>query len=219
MICVSLAEESLGGCLSALKEIEFAEIRLDSMCLSLDDVGTLFSSHGQLIATCRPGRFSNDDRKALLLAAIRAGAAYVDVEVESEPPYRKEVIARAKSRGCKVIVSFHDHEKTPGRHELEAILSQCFHFGADIAKIACMALSERDSARVLGLLDRQEKVVVVAMGERGRITRVVAPLLGSPFTFASLHTGRETADGQIDRSTLEELIRTLQTERAEGVCL
>jgi 3-dehydroquinate dehydratase I len=219
MICVSLAEEGLDGCLSALKEIEFAEIRLDRTGLSIDDVRALFSSHGRLIATCRPGRFSIDDRKALLLAAIHAGAAYVDVEVESEPSYREEVIAKAKSRGCEVIISFHDHEKTPARHELEAILSQCFSFGADIAKIACTALSERDDARLLGLLDRREKVVVVAMGERGRIARIVATILGSPFTFASLRPGKETADGQIDKATLEELIRTLQTGRRKGVCL
>jgi|WetSurMetagenome_2_1015567.scaffolds.fasta_scaffold59834_2 3-dehydroquinate dehydratase-1 len=219
MICVSLAEESLNGCLSALKEIEFAEIRLDRMGPTLQDVWTLFSSHGQLIATCRPGRFTDDDRKVLLLAAIRAGAAYVDVEIESEPSYREEIIVDAKSRGCKVIVSFHDYEKTPGRAELEAILSQCFLAGADIAKIACTALSQRDSARLLGLLDREEKVVVVAMGERGRITRIVAPLFGSPFAFASLRPGKETAEGQIDRATLEGLIQTLQRARAEGACL
>jgi 3-dehydroquinate dehydratase I len=219
MICVSLAEESLVGCLTALQEVDFAEIRLDRMHLSADDVGTLFSSHRQLIATCRPGRFPERDRKALLLAAIDAGAAYVDVEVESEDAYREEIIAKAKSQGCGVIVSFHDFERTPDRRKLLAILSRCFHAGADIAKIACTARWDEDNARLLGLLDRKEKVVVVAMGERGRTTRIVAPLLGSPFTFASLRPGKETAEGQIDKEGLEELIGMLRGERPTGVCL
>jgi len=217
MVCVSLAENDLSSCLKALAEISFAEIRLDRMDLTVDEVRTLFSSHKRLIATCRPGYFPDDRRKDLLLAAIDAGAAYVDIEVDGEPLIRSEMLAKAKSRGCKVIVSFHDFERTPGRHELEAILSQCFRSGADIAKIACRALSERDCARLLGLLDRQEQVVVIAMGEEGRITRIVAPLLGSPFTFASLGPGKETADGQIDRDTLEGLIAGLRGKGPGGV--
>jgi len=31
-------------------------------------------------------------------------------------------------------------------------------------------------------------------------------LLGSPFTYASLSEGKETADGQIDAETLRELL-------------
>jgi 3-dehydroquinate dehydratase I len=219
MICVSLAEESLEACLSALQDVDFAEIRLDRMHLSPDNVSTLFSSHRRLIATCRPGQFAERDQKLLLLAAIDAGAAYVDVEVESERAYREEIIGKAKSHGCSVIVSFHDFEQTPDRRKLEAMLSRCFRAGADIAKIACTARSDRDNARLLGLLDGEKKVVVVAMGERGRITRIVAPLLGSPFTFASLRPGKETAEGQIDKEGLEELIRKLRGERPKGVCL
>ena len=219
MVCVSLAEEDLEDCLSVLEDVDFAEIRLDRMRLSLDDVGTLFASHKQLIATCRSGPFSDRDRKALLLTAIEAGAAYVDVEVESDPSYREEIVAKANSLGCKVIVSFHDHERTPGAQELQEILAQCFLAGADVAKIACVAHSDRDNARLLGLLDREEKIVVVAMGKKGRLTRIVAPLLGSLFTFASLHAGKETAEGQIDKTVLEALIGMLRGERPKGVCL
>ena len=106
-------------------------------------------------------------------------------------------------------MSFHDYAKTPARHELEGIVDACFEAGADIVKIACMAHSETDNARLLGLLDDSRKVVVIGMGRKGRITRIVAPLLGSPFTFASLSKGKETAAGQIDRKALEGLLRNL----------
>ena len=212
MICVSLAEPGLAECLAALEGLDLAEIRLDRMDgLSLGDVGTLFSRHRSLIATCRPGGLSDDARKTLLLGAIAAGAAYVDVEVESKEGYRDEIIAKAKEHGCRVIVSFHDHEKTPDRQALSAIVEESFRKGADIVKIACAIQSERDNARLLGLLDDSRKIVVIGMGEKGRITRVVAPLLGSPFTFASLAGGRETAEGQIDKAGLESLMDTLHT--------
>ncbi len=216
MVCVSLAEESLEGCLSALESEKFAEIRLDRTRLSPDDVKMLFSRGGRLIATCRPGGIPDLVRGELLSAAIDSGASYVDVEVDAEQSYRESIVARARSRGCKVIVSFHDYEKTPVRQELEAILSQCFRMGADIAKIACTARSRRDNARLLGLLDRRERVVVVAMGEKGGLTRIVAPLLGSPFTFASLRPGKETAEGQIDKTALEDLIKAIRTRKPTG---
>jgi len=213
MICVSLAEAGLAECLAALEGLALAEIRLDRMeDLSLDDVALLFSSHRKLIATCRPGGLPDDARKERLLAAVAAGAAYVDVEMESEEPYREEIIAKARESGCEVIISFHDHEKTPDRKTLSAMVEDSFLKGADIVKIACFVRSERDSARLLGLLDDARKIVVIGMGEKGRITRVVAPFLGSPFTFASLAEGRQTAEGQIDKATLEGLMETLRQQ-------
>jgi 3-dehydroquinate dehydratase I len=209
MICVSVAEESLAGCLAAVKDITFGEIRVDRTALTAADVGVLFSSHPNLIATCRPGTLPDDLRKTLLLVAIDAGAAFVDVEVDAPDGYREEIEARAGSRGCAVIVSFHDHEGTPDRQALDRVVSECFRKGADIAKIACMAHTGADNARLLGLLDDKRKIVVIGMGEKGKITRLVAPLLGSPFTFASVASGKETADGQIDHKMLQRALSDL----------
>jgi 3-dehydroquinate dehydratase I len=209
MICVSLAEPSVAACLAALKGLDFAEIRMDMMKLMLEEIPRLFPGNRVLIATCRPGGRSDEERKRLLMRAIASGATFVDVEIESETAYREEIVAEARSCGCRVIVSHHDYERTPERPVLEACVSACFEAGADIAKIACMVRSDRENARLLALLDTDREIVVVGMGERGRVTRILAPLLGSPFTYASLSQGKETADGQIDRETLQELLRTV----------
>jgi 3-dehydroquinate dehydratase-1 len=145
----------------------------------------------------------------MLMAAIRSGATYVDIEAESEAAYRDEIVQEARTRGCKVIISFHDYEKTPEKQDLEAIVSSCFEAGADIAKVACTVHSDRDCARLLGLLDSPRQVVAIGMGEKGRVTRITAPLLGSPFTFASLSKGKETAQGQIDKETLKHMWEVL----------
>ncbi len=212
MICVSLAEESMARCLEALKRLDCAEIRIDKMRLTPDDIHILFSLPGTLIATCRPGPYPDNERKDFLLKAIESGAAFVDVEIESEPSYREEIVASARSRGCGVIVSYHNHAKTPTRPELEATVEACFKAGADIAKIACLVRSDSDNARLLGLLDDTRKIAAIGMGDKGRLTRIAAPLLGSPFTFASLAKGRETAEGQIDKKTLAGILRSLRRE-------
>jgi len=186
---------------------KFAEIRIDRLEKPDETMmKTIFSAHPKLIATCRPDGINDEMRKELLLTAINAGAAFVDVEVESADAYKKEIVGMAKEKKCTIIVSSHDHKKTPSEGELKQIVEWCFASGADIAKIACMVNSPREGARLLGLLDDGRQIVVVGMGELGRITRIAALLLGSPFTFASLGEGKQTAPGQLEKEELAGIL-------------
>jgi 3-dehydroquinate dehydratase-1 len=209
MICISIAEPTPQKCLAVLEGIRFAEVRLDRMRTDEEGVRRIFSSHSRLIATYRPGRISDAKRLALLRAAVAAGAAYVDIEVEARTVYKRALVREAGSAGCRVIVSHHDLERTPPRRELEAVIDRCFASGADIAKIACRVRSGRDNARLLGLLDDGRALVVVGLGKMGTLTRIVAPLLGGCFSFASRADGRETAEGQVPHDVLARLIRTV----------
>ena len=209
MICVSVAEPTVELCLEALKGLDFAEVRIDGMNVTIEDMGRIFSKPLTLIATFMPERPTailikhlHDTRKRFLLAAIEAGAEYVDIEIQSNSAFRKEIMEKAKRKACKVIISFHDFHKTPEEPELNEIAALCFSEGADIAKIACRVNSERDNLRLLGLLnnyDFQGRTVVIGMGNKGRITRVTAPLLGSPFTFTSILKGKETAEDRLKK--------------------
>jgi len=207
MICVSLAESTPEKYLAALEGITFAEIRIDRMRTGEEGVGRIFSSHPRLIATCRPGRFTDARRLALLRAAVSAGAAYVDIEVEAGASYKRALVREARSAGCGVIVSYHDLERTPPRTELQGVVDRCFASGADIAKIACRVRSRKDNARLLGLLDDDRALVVVGLGKKGTMTRIMGPLAGGRFSFASRSRGRETAGGQIPHKALARLIR------------
>ncbi|MBS3067078.1 type I 3-dehydroquinate dehydratase [Candidatus Micrarchaeota archaeon] len=211
-VCVSIGDCSVEECIKSLQDLELAEIRLDKINakLSTDDVKNIFSQKLKLIATCRATKTLNDtERKNLLLSAIDAGAAYVDIEVEASDAYKNEILNKAKSKGCKIIISYHNYESTPKKGELEQIVNWCLEAG-DIAKIACKVQSQHDNARLLSLLDTDKKIIVIGMGEKGKITRIVAPLLGSPFTYASLKEGKETAEGQISVDRLKELMRLLK---------
>lgn len=209
MICVSIAEPKVKDCLLALDGVEFAEIRMDRIEDISTEIHTIFSSHPRLIATYRPGKTDRNQRCSDLIKAIEAGAAFVDIELEADDSYKSRIIKKAREKNCNVIISYHNSDKTPERTELEHITNWCFDSGADIAKIACRVVSLKDNARLLGLLNDARPVVVVGMGRKGRITRIAAPLLGSPFTYASLAAGKETAEGQIDRKTLEGIYKRI----------
>ncbi len=210
MICVSLAEPTASACLRALEGLKLAEIRLDRMRVGVRGVQRIFSSPVRLIATCRPGRMPESKRRRLLLTAIDAGAAFVDIELDSAVATHQAIIPRAREANCRVVVSYHNFELTPSRPRLEEVVTRAFATGADIVKIACLARGPRENARLLGLLDSPRPLIVVGMGPRGRITRIAAPLLGSVLTYATGDGGLETAPGQMTASSLERLIEALR---------
>ncbi len=210
MICVSIAEQTLEDCLTAIKGLEMAEVRIDKTALSLVDITRLFGEPVKLVATCRPGRRTDEERLAALLAAVEAGAAYVDIEVDAAEPLRQAVLAAARKKGCKVIVSYHNFTETPLRHYLLQIIEDCFDRGADIAKVICRVQNSQDCVRILSLYESRKNLVALGMGPLGVITRIAAPFLGAPLTYASLGAGKETAEGQPDLQTLQAVMKFLQ---------
>jgi len=210
MICVSLAELNFAACREALESVECAEIRLDKTRFSQEEIAALFAQKPVLIATCRPGPFTLDQCREKLATAIKAGTGYVDIEVDAEETFREYLTDLARKNDCGIILSYHNFKETPSLEFLQQILEDCFSRGADIAKIACQVRSLNDSARLLSLYDTDRKIIALGMGEEGRITRIVAPLLGAPFTYAALGPGRETAEGQLDKDKLENLLKLMK---------
>ncbi|MDQ1349924.1 MAG: 3-dehydroquinate dehydratase [Acidobacteriota bacterium] len=217
MICISIAGISFERCREALADAEMAEIRLDRLDFSLPQVREIFSIHPRMIATCRPGNISEAERTELLLAAVEAGAAYVDIEIDAGNGFRETMTAACHKKECKLIISYHNYENTPSLEELKALVDRCFSIGADVAKIACQVTCEADAARILSLYDFddqanvEKKIVAIGMGEKGKITRPAALLLGAPFTYAALSTGRETAPGQLTKQTLEDILDLIKS--------
>jgi 3-dehydroquinate dehydratase-1 len=209
MICLSVGERTVAEYLRAIEGAECAEIRLDLFESTPDEAARIFAAHPNLIATCRPS-VEEGRKKDLLLRAIEAGAAFVDVEVEWKDPARDEVVRTADKKGCRVIVSYHNYDETPSEADLASIVDLCFARGADIAKIACRVRVPGDNARLLGLLDDERKLIVTGMGREGRITRVAAPLCGSLIAYASRSAGKETAEGQLSASDLSRLLEEIR---------
>jgi 3-dehydroquinate dehydratase type I len=187
------------------------ELRLDLMQLDLEQVKLLLQREELLtIATCREGKFSTSDRLRQLQFAIRNGASYVDIEVESGEDYRTALVKLAKEHGCKIIISYHNFEQTPSLPEMRKIIADCRSMDANIVKLATAAHSTRDSARVLSLYEGESNLVAFAMGNAGKITRLACLYLGAPFTYAAPASGMEAAPGQISVSSMSFMMRKLE---------
>jgi 3-dehydroquinate dehydratase-1 len=210
MICVALSETDFDKCLDLSHKFELCEIRLDMTGFNTKQVQKMFSSGAKLIATCRPGNMSENDRKELLKAAINAGATYVDIEFETDYAFKQDVIATALSKNCDVIISYHNFTSTPTRDQLKIIANQSFDMGAHVAKIACMVQKPEDNAALLSVYESGKRIVSVGMGEMGKISRIAAPFMGAEFTFASATDEFATAPGQISYTKLRTVIELLK---------
>jgi 3-dehydroquinate dehydratase-1 len=209
MICISLGSISFEECLKALSKSEFTEIRIDLLDYSKEQFKTLFSQKRKTIATCRSGKLSDSERMDLLKEAILDGAGYVDIEYEANENYRRELSDFASKYQAKVIISYHDYCATPDRSQLEDIINTSFGWGADYTKLATMAVTDADNARILGLYENHKNLIAFCMGEKGVITRISAPILGSLFTFAALNRESATAPGQIAEDELVGLYNAM----------
>lgn len=202
MICLSIQNRDQ---LSALKsgEVSYVELRFDLLKESPGQIIPLLDKELKIIATCRPGHFTEEERIDILRESINLGVSFIDIEIETEDSTVDSLKQLAAEHKCEVIVSWHDFNSTPDKPELLAILESCYNKGGDIAKIASMVNHRVEMVNLMSLYSEPGRKVVVGMGEMAGLTRVAAPILGAEFTFASSGISDETAPGQL---TIEELL-------------
>ena len=197
MRCVSVAG-SLENVINQMSQGDMAEIRMDLIDdLSLEDIASIFSMPVNTLATCRAGKLPEEKRKQYLFQAVMAGAHWVDLDVSTDMDFLEEMKELLRERHCKLILSYHDCEKTPSFDELRQIQKKCAELEADLVKIAVLAKNKKEVARVLGLYDSSYPTLAISMGEIGQTTRFMALFLGAPFTFVAPDNGAKTAPGQI----------------------
>lgn len=145
---------------SSEPRIQMAEIRLDRCPLGIDEIEYLFSSSDTpLVATCRvvdDGDGTWEEAEEKLTAAVEAGAAFLDLEIEAPKEIGKRLRRACTEYGTTMIRSSHFFTGTPSDEVLRSTVEKCRKFGGEIVKIAAMAKSEEDVARVLALYPAAE---------------------------------------------------------------
>ncbi|MCQ2177338.1 MAG: type I 3-dehydroquinate dehydratase [Bacteroidales bacterium] len=210
MICVSIQNRNLEQILSILDNphAQMAEIRLDSCPLDDAAIEELFGNcDTPLIATCRAadGDFSETERKLAL--AARAGANFIDLELEAPVAVSKKIQSICRECGSSLIRSWHDFKGTPEPEYLKQIAERCVRYGADIVKVVTTAICEQDCSAIESLYGSfSHPLVAFAMGEKGRESRIKCLSCGAPFSYAAVSDKEATAPGQWD---FEEMYRRI----------
>lgn len=197
MICVSIANCNYENIIEMVDKYQLVELRLDKLSLTNQQIKSIIEKANSVIVTMRPEKLNDDERIKMIKYAIDCDVDYIDVEIDSADEYKTELIKYARNKNTKVIVSYHNYEKTPVRRELDEVIRWSEESEADIIKIACFVNSEKDAAVLISLYELDKKIISIGMGEKGRITRVASLMLGAPFTFAAVSDEKLTAPGQL----------------------
>ncbi|MGB5685206.1 MAG: type I 3-dehydroquinate dehydratase [Candidatus Electrothrix sp.] len=228
-ICVSLAGVDIAALVAqachVAERADVIEVRLDSM--QHPDVSACCTAlETPLLFTNRPswegGAFSGSEEQRIefLLEAVQQQAAYIDCELRAKSFLRGQLLEAMSASPTRMILSWHNFEKTPPQAELEEVLAQMMESGdrADktgkiIGKIVTTAHSPEDALRVLRLQEQAKAanfpLSCFCMGEPGRITRLATLYLGGYMTYACLNDAQATAPGQLSLEQLQKLTALL----------
>ena len=214
--CISIAENSPKKIKNKLKESfkksNYVEVRLDF--LKTKDVPEALESIKKdlkkVVCTLRPknegGKFtgSEKERIAILKLIAEYNPFLLDVEFNTLNK-NKELSKYLKSTKTKLLVSWHDFKKTPKSSELKNKIKKMSKFSNNV-KIVSTAKSVDDATRMLELYNKTGKnnLISFAMGEAGKISRILCLYLGSPYTYVSL--GKAVAPGQFSVDEVNKII-------------
>jgi 3-dehydroquinate dehydratase-1 len=190
---------------SGAAEADLFEMRIDCFSQPVDKVieYTRFIKDGfnlPMIGTVRETDANRNNRVDI----FRKIMPFIDaIDLELGTPISSEVLAFAE--GKTVIISEHDFKRTPSIDELGSIVERSLQQGAHIVKIAAMATCRKDVTKLLRFTDDcSVPVVTISMGEIGAVSRVIAPLFGSLYTYGYLT--RPVAPGQF---SVKELLKEI----------
>lgn len=183
------------------------EIRVDCFTIEFDKILAYVRTIREtlevpIIGTIRETPYTKSHRLSMFNSLL----PYLDaIDIELDTSLAQAVIDQAKNK--TIIVSEHNYECTPTDQEMTRMVLDAKSQGADIVKLAVTATNQHDLIRFLAFTENcQENIVAIAMGEIGKLSRVVAPLYGSLFTYA--YIGEQVAPGQLSlKEMVEEIAR------------
>ena len=198
---------------NALKKSDYAELRFDFLKPSQvpDALESTKNQLSRCVCTLRPtiegGKFQGTDKERMSILKLIAEYHPFLLDVEFSTLRKNKILHNyIKKTNTEILVSWHDFKKTPSIPALKKMYKQMEKFSKNI-KIVTNAKTHDDSSKILSLYSNSTKtnLVAFAMGDEGRMSRILCLYLGAPFTYVSL--GKPVAPGQFSLDQVKRIIR------------
>jgi len=170
-------------------------------------------SSQKIIFTCRRkdegGKWNGSEEERLRILQNAFDLDFiVDIELSTLEEGQLSLTSKMKKN---TIISFHDFTKTPTHKELKKIIKRMDIFHPHIKKIATLIKNKKNIQTLYSLLigkKRNENLCVIGMGEMGRQTRILSPLLGGSHTYCTINS-EGSAPGQISCLEMKKIYRLI----------
>ncbi|MBN1683406.1 type I 3-dehydroquinate dehydratase [Candidatus Bathyarchaeota archaeon] len=218
-ICVTLQALNISKIIKTIKRLEplspdLIEIRFDYSKKDINPYKIVEVTKIPLIATAR---IKNDgglwkkpekDRINLLINACNSGFSYVDLEAST--PNILNVASDLQSTSSKLIISYHDFNKTPTIYEMEEMYTRAKNSGCSICKIVGNANNYYDNIVYLEFLKNHPGNIAFGMSTSGVLSRIISPLVGGEWTYASPNQHEAVAPGQLPLERLRRIYELME---------
>lgn len=203
MLCVAITgplkdiEQQIG---STLFDADLIELRLD--IIEGWDVQWLKKLRKEfplpmifvLRSRAQGGSYNKSEKKRLeeLRKLADLKPEYLDLESDIDPKFVEEI--RSRHPEISIILSHHNFTEIPT--DLDALYENMRKTPATIYKIAVTPSNTTETMRFV-CWAKGKNIIAICMGSEGEMSRIVAPLIGSPLSYACLNTELGSAPGQI----------------------
>ncbi|MGP8154687.1 MAG: shikimate dehydrogenase [Smithella sp.] len=160
-----------------------------------------------------------DKKMTLLKKAIELGVDFVDIELAEGRGAIKVLTSLCAKYGGKtgIIISYHNIKETPALTKIKEIFHKCTQSKPAVIKIVTMAKTFEDNLTTLSLIPyarkHSQKIISLCMGNKGSISRAVAPMMGNYLSFATLGRQRQSALGQFTVGEMKQIDELFKSER------
>ena len=207
-ICAAIIDNNLEAIKGVEPFVELFEVRIDLIGDSWQELVKQLKK--PWIASNRSAdeggswRGSESKRREELLKAVELGADIIDIELVTG---NLEEIVQTVKKKTKCLLSFHDLKGMLPLGRMREIVQRELEAGADICKVVTTAQRFEDNLAVLQLISDfpKARVIAFAMGPLGFASRILCPLVGGDFIYASIEAGKESASGQITVRDLRKI--------------
>jgi 3-dehydroquinate dehydratase I len=190
------------------------ELRLDQLLTAKPDLAPAdFTPGGPFLITARDPseggapELTSADRLNLLWNWLDI-ADWIDVEAGNLSAYAK-LLATAQSKGKRIVVSYHNFERTPDLTEFERILNNVSFDGPFVFKAATRVNTWQDLSNLTNfLLSRPGDLALMGMGPLGKLSRLLLPAFGSRLVYGSC--AKSVVPGQWPVETLRTTLDALE---------
>lgn len=214
--CVTIAEKTPKKIdlilKKALKKSDYAELRFDFLKpIQVPDALDLVKKKlDRCVCTLRPksegGKFQGNEKERVSILKLIAEYHPFLLDIEFNTLRKNKALHDyIKKTKTDILVSWHDFKKTPSLSELKKISNKMTKF-SKFVKIVTSAKTINDSSNVLSLYNNSTKMnlIAFAMGDLGRMSRILCLYLGSPFTYVSI--GKPIAPGQFSLEQVKKIL-------------
>lgn len=153
----------------------------------------------------------DSERRKKIISLLSKSHCFLDLDFLTQ--HEELEFLKSSPTNLKLILSYHNYKETQKLDFLINLTAKMKRYSPEIYKFATWCQAERDNLILLDLIlklkEQNLKYIVLGVGERGQITRIIGSLWGNEINFTPRSLKEKSAKGQLTKKSLELIMKEI----------